>query len=881
LWVGGKLSELRGRHLDVLKTLLEAGGEPVRKEKLMVAAWNSTDVSDESLAQAVRKVRQAIGGDRDSVILTITGIGYQIVVPVVCTLVEEPFTPEFHFASGDFVPAKEEWRLLRPLDRYTPHWVWLAEHVVTHRACVFKFAEEGVRFDALQRELTAARLLERRAHTPERFIHVIEWRLTTRPYFLMEEYGGTELAEWVSARHREGFSREDALALMADLCDTVEEAHTLGLIHNDIKPSNILLTPKPGEQFGWSLKLVDFGVATLLDLRRLAESGVTNHGFSGVAMPPGGSAQYRAPEVAAGNAATPSTDVFALGVLLFQILTADFSQMPLGGWENRVDDPLLRMDIADAIRLDPTERISRPKHLAQRLRSLAERRAEAERQYQRDLREARANRLRAAQPYLYTVLALLLIALGVSLWAFLNARRQQRIATEVNQFLTEDLLRLNNPDVGSGVSQTLNQAIENAIPEIDKRFSNEPTVAASIHDTIALSMDNSRNLPGGSREYTAAAADWIRAEGPLSQSAIFDQMQLVFLMARSFNPSDVRAAKQLLEQQLVIMRQVKRPQPRVLFVADEAQAIVALASNDPKDAETHFRDGVAEAVRAGDALPKNYRLSAQERLCATQLRIGKASEAEPCFRELMREVAAANGTDTGAELTLNFNLAQALLMEKKYRETKIESDSLYPRIVKQFGPDNELTSQLLGVRETAESQLELWPEAIRDSQLIEQASAKRDPTGFLTVGALTDLGESECHSGAFEQGVKHAREAVVKASAPGQNPGMLGVSRSAVADCILLRGLKEGATPSGLAEVDHLLSSIDPVAVAAVTANPDWGITLHLSRAELAYLRKQYGAAEREMKSAKGLGSSDAEPLDHKRYMALSQLLAERVQRAS
>ena len=86
-----------------------------------------------------------------------------------------------------------------------------------------------------------------------------------------------------------------------------------------------------------------------------------------------GTPLYLAPEVAAGQSATIRSDVYALGVTLYQFLVGDFSRPLAPGWEQDIDDALLRQDIADAANGDPARRLDSATALAERIRSLATR----------------------------------------------------------------------------------------------------------------------------------------------------------------------------------------------------------------------------------------------------------------------------------------------------------------------------------------------------------------------------------------------------------------------------------------------------------------------------------------------------------------------------
>ena len=104
----------------------------------------------------------------------------------------------------------------------------------------------------------------------------------------------------------------------AELCDALAAAHTQGIVHRDVKPSNIMLTPaSPG------LKLLDFGIAKLYEDARAPESGATPDSGaptgSGVIL---GTPAFMAPEQVEGiREVSAAADVYATGIILFQLLT--------------------------------------------------------------------------------------------------------------------------------------------------------------------------------------------------------------------------------------------------------------------------------------------------------------------------------------------------------------------------------------------------------------------------------------------------------------------------------------------------------------------------------------------------------------------------------
>jgi len=116
---------------------------------------------------------------------------------------------------------------------------------------------------------------------------------------------------------------EVAIGITQEILEGLAVAHEKGIIHRDLKPENVLLSQQ-GE-----VKIADFGLAMVRDLPRLTLEGA-----------PVGTAKYMAPEQVAGEEVTPRTDLFALGLILFEMLTG---QAVLKGrtWQECLQELLL------------------------------------------------------------------------------------------------------------------------------------------------------------------------------------------------------------------------------------------------------------------------------------------------------------------------------------------------------------------------------------------------------------------------------------------------------------------------------------------------------------------------------------------------------------
>ena len=132
------------------------------------------------------------------------------------------------------------------------------------------------------------------------------------PYYVMELLEGRTLSQLVHERGR--MSAERALAYLEPICGALEAAHRVGIVHRDLKASNVMVV-EDGEQP--RVKLLDFGIAKVIQ-PQAGQAGLT---LAGQRL---GTAFAMAPEQLRDGPISPATDVYALGVLLFQLVTGQY-----------------------------------------------------------------------------------------------------------------------------------------------------------------------------------------------------------------------------------------------------------------------------------------------------------------------------------------------------------------------------------------------------------------------------------------------------------------------------------------------------------------------------------------------------------------------------
>ncbi len=415
------------------------------------------------------------------------------------------------------LPSRPHWVLAEKLGAGGFGEVWLAVHRKTREQRVFKFCYEAKSLRALQREITLFRLLKEELGERADINRILDWNFDQAPYFIESEYtAGGNLVHW--AEEQGGLDQvplATRLELLAQVAEALAAAHSVGVLHKDVKPGNVLITVDPDGSP--RAKLTDFGIAQITDRERLDRAGITVLGMTATLAgqtPGAGTRLYMAPEVVEGKAATVEADIYALGVILYQLVVGDFSRAVASGWRRDVADELLCEDVAVTVDGSPERRLGNARRLARRLRALEERRQklESERR-QRAARERKLKEAEQARALLERVRRrrklLALVIAGLTLFAGAmvfqarriareaeranreaeRANREARAAQQASEFLV-GLFESTDPFEAENREITLQLILDQGAEKIEQELGDQPGIQARLMNTIGVVYRN-------------------------------------------------------------------------------------------------------------------------------------------------------------------------------------------------------------------------------------------------------------------------------------------------------------------------------------------------------------------------------------------------------
>ena len=482
------------------------------------------------------------------------------------------------------------------------------------------------------------------------------------PYFVMEYVDGIPIDQYCDEQR---LSIDDRLALFVTVCKSVLFAHANLVVHRDLKPENILVTPEG------KVKLLDFGIAKVLgdgdEQTRLTQAGVR------VLTP-----AYASPEQLRGEVVGTSTDIYSLGVVLYELLAGNRPLTNISGSaqvvstdgstdpdkpSTQIERALRSGDVSEASTISKA-RNTQPEKLRRRLTGdldvicLKALRAEPERRYgsvealSEDIQRHCSGLPVMARPetagYLLrkfvqrhraglgaTAAVFILIAALVTFYTIQlseerdKARLEAAKAQQVSEFL-QNIFEVSNPSQSKGESVTARELLDNGASQLETELADQPDVKANMLDIIG-------NVYRELGLYTQADS--------MHRRALIDKKQL-------YGESHVEVATSL--NLLGLVRRTQADYPG----ADSAYRAALDIQRQVLGSE---HEDMAETLA---------------NLAVVARRMGKNEEAETMSRESLRQRLKLLGPDhTEVAATMN-NLAIVLSQRRAFEE----ADSLYGEV---------------------------------------------------------------------------------------------------------------------------------------------------------------------------------------------------------
>jgi tetratricopeptide (TPR) repeat protein len=404
------------------------------------------------------------------------------------------------------------WRLLAPLGRGGMGDVFVGAREggdFAQRAAIKVLSGEGIHPELAERFRRERRILAGLEHPG--IARLIDGGVAAdgTPFLALELVEGQPITDWCRARRA---SVDERIAVLLEVCDAVQYAHGHLVVHRDLKPSNILVDA------AGHARLLDFGIAKILAPSGEATTGGAERTTVRVLTP-----QYAAPEQVTGGPITAATDVYALGVLLYELAAG---VRPYGGGGE--DAHALERLVVEAVPARPSTVAvaddSRPEgaRLRRRLRGDVDRivasalAKEPERRYRsveafaEDLRrhlaglplaargEALGDRLvkfvgrhRLAVVAAAALVLALAGGLVATLWQAARARREAVLAetaaaqSEASLKFLFDLFALSDPAQAKGRVYTDADLLASAVGRVGRDFAGKPQLAARMYHELA------------------------------------------------------------------------------------------------------------------------------------------------------------------------------------------------------------------------------------------------------------------------------------------------------------------------------------------------------------------------------------------------------------
>ncbi|HEU4664036.1 MAG TPA: protein kinase [Dokdonella sp.] len=603
------------------------------------------------------------------------------------------------------------YRLLRVIGEGGMGVVWLGERgdgAFEQRVAV-KVLKRGMDTQAILRRFLQERRILARLHHPH-VVRLLDGGMSGdgRPFYVMDHVDGVTLTAYAARERLDVVAR---VALLAKVAEAVAYAHAQLVVHRDLKPSNVLVDA------GGEPRVLDFGIAKLLE-----ESGEQTRTGTGLRVL---SPAYAAPEQILGEAIGTATDVYALGLLLCELLVGRLprqrSSAPAQLAQDAADETSERASalaarlaptevdalygsameakrlaqalagdldliVATALQRDPARRYPTAAAFADDLRRWLGRRPIAARADSASYRCAQFVRRHCVGVAASAVVAASLVAgLGTALWQAGVARREaqradaERVHAERQLARTErvkdfmlTLFREQDPvSRARAQARSASQLIGDGIAQIDATLDGEPDLKAELLrdlGEIQINLDDSK------AGVATLARAWELQKRLGGADSLAATEALVAYADGVYASGDVQAAAPLVDAAIGRLRALGAARGARMAQAESTAAKIRLIQGDGEAAERFARDAI-DIVRALHGSHSVELVAPLETLGKVLHEGAHLEQALAVFREAIGIVEAAGGADAARAAVLHMSVGDALRVQRKYDQALPEYET--------------------------------------------------------------------------------------------------------------------------------------------------------------------------------------------------------------
>ena len=492
------------------------------------------------------------------------------------------------------------YRLVREIGRGGMGSVWLAERVdgLIDRPVALKLPHVVAHFSGLAERMARERTILAALNHPH-IARLYDAGLSDdgQPYLALEYVEGRPLDAYC-----ESLDLRARLQLFLQVANAVAYAHGKLIIHRDLKPANILVTSE-----GY-VRLLDFGIAKLLDDGTAHDSALTE--FGPRALTP----DYAAPEQIRGEPLTVAADVYALGVLLYELLTSrlpyprksrtelehailnleparpsDAAPQQRGALRGDLDTIALK-----ALKKRPEERYATANALADDIERHLTGRPVLARPDSATYRLLKfVGRHKVAVASAAAVLVAILAGAAVSIWQARVAIAEKEHAQEVERFVVS-IFQEADPYRQAGRPLTAAELLRHAQSDIGERFANRTALRVSLLGLVGTGLMNLDELPAAESSVQQAVADAILLYGQEHVETLRARVLLAEVHAARRNNA---ALREELPQLLPAARKVVADEPELLVRVLKTQTDLAIEEGRYKESEAPVREAFELALR--------------------------------------------------------------------------------------------------------------------------------------------------------------------------------------------------------------------------------------------------------------------------------------------